>query len=536
VVGKSKILGKHEDVADPCPYPLCLNPWFSGLWDAFGGKLLIMLFASQHLMKGFCTSLVGPSTQYLLASYQVAGPRMQIFGGIIGLPWAMKPIIGMLSDGLPIRGYNKSPYILFASAMGILACAVIAKVPKEAICVEYICGCLFFMQLQASTCDLLTEAKYAEKMQAKPEKGPDLMTYVWFGLQVGGFLATLMAGPLMDHVGPKAPFAVALVPMAFIIVPVVRNYMEEKHQDSAAVAEARRAMYEQKEISMLCILMFVGTLLLTFLGMHYEDVKINCIAAISVALVMLIAFSVTLKPVIARVNAFFLVQTSLGFSIGGASFYFYTDGPEEYKDGPHFSMQFYVSVLGVCGSVCSLIGIWTYQQYMKDWKYRNLLLLTNIVASGLAVLDVIMLGRWNVKMGIPDHYFVLGSSVFQTIIGQWMWMPGVVILSQLCPKGMEATMYALLAGCHNLGNTIAASSGALVLQWLECSPSGAKNEGKQFDNLWMGSCLSTLLPMLTLFLIPYMIPDARQTDKLLDDNDRSATKGSLWKRWTNTDS
>ena len=40
-----------------------------------------------------------------------------------------------------------------------------------------------------------------------------------------------------------------------------------------------------------------------------------------------------------------------------------------------------------------------------------------------------------------------------SITHQWMWMPGILLLGQLCPKGSEATMYALLAGCHNLGNS-----------------------------------------------------------------------------------
>ena len=54
--------------------------------------------------------------------------------------------------------------------------------------------------------------------------------------------------------------------------------------------------------------------------------------------------------------------------------------------------------------------------------------------------------------------------------------PGVVILSQLCPPGLEATMYALLAGCHNLGGAIASSTGAWVLQVLSVQPSGAKEK------------------------------------------------------------
>merc|ERR1719171_1148163 len=158
--------------------------------------------------------------------------------------------------------------------------------------------------------------------------------------------------------------------------------------------------------------------------------------------------------------------------------------------------------------------------------------MTNIVLSLLNMSDVIILSRLNVRWGIPDTVFVLGASVMQTVVSQWMWMPGVVILSQLCPKGMEATMYALLAGCHNLGNTIASNCGALVLELLHCTPSGAPDESAAFEHLWVGSALSTVLPMFTLLLLPWLIPDAKQTDKLLDEGDRDATTGSLWRRWT----
>merc|ERR1719491_1685897 len=99
--------------------------------------------------------------------------------------------------------------------------------------------------------------------------------------------------------------------------------------------------------------MFVGTILLTFLGIFYESPGVNAAASLIVALVMLFSFSVVLRPIIAKVNAFSLIQTSMGFSISGASFYFYTDTPEAYPEGPHFSKEFFTSVLGIVGSVCS---------------------------------------------------------------------------------------------------------------------------------------------------------------------------------------
>lgn len=527
----SKAPGSKRSVSEHVPFPFSAIPCLNELATAFGYKLLIMLFASQHLMKGFVPAFVGPATQFLFASYKVEGPRMQIFSGITMLPWAMKPIIGLMSDCLPIRGYNKAPYILIASICGILSMTALARMPHESLRIEQVVTCLFFMQLMLSSCDLLTEAKYAEKMQSNPEKGPDLMTYVWFGLHGAGLMATLLIGPTLSHFGAKTPYLIALLPAACILWPLMNNYLEEVPKSEEEVEKARRRIAEQKETCFLCLLMFAGTLSLTFLGIKYESVAVNCVAALVVALVMLLSFSVVLSPMIAKVNAFFLLQTSLGFSISGASFYFYTDTVEQYRDGPHFSQEFYTSVLGTVGSIFSLVGIWTYQRYMREWKYRSLLLMTNLVLSALSIFDVIMLSRLNVRIGIPDHIFVLGASVFQTVIAQWMWMPGVVILSQLCPKGMEATMYALLAGCHNLGNTIASNCGALVLQWLGCDPSGQPSEDAHFKNLWIGAAASTLLPMVTLLLLPYMIPDARQTDKLLKDDEINATSGSLWNRW-----
>merc|ERR1712167_163613 len=117
-----------------------------------------------------------------------------------------------------------------------------------------------------------------------------------------------------------------------------------------------------------------------------------------------------------------------------------------------------------------------YNRYMKDWTYRRLLLISNLALAILSLGDLLLFTRRNLALGIPDHYFVLGSSISGTVIAQWQWMPGVVMLSQMCPKGMEATMYALLAGCHNLGNTIASNCGALVLQYLGCDPSGEPHE------------------------------------------------------------
>jgi hypothetical protein len=45
--------------------------------------------------------------------------------------------------------------------------------------------------------------------------------------------------------------------------------------------------------------------------------------------------------------------------------------------------------------------------------------------------------------------------------------------------------YALLGGCHNVGNAVGQYNGAFTLNMLGIKPTGAKNEDAQFDNMWI---------------------------------------------------
>lgn len=389
---------------------------------------------------------------------------------------------------------------------------------------------IFVVMFMLSTCDLLTEAKYAAQMKSVPHLGPDLMTYVWFGLQAGGLVGVIIAGPMMQYWSVFAPCFVSILPVGLAIVLILMGYMQEKQLTSEDVTSVRECMWKQKEACILCILMLTGSCTLTFIGILFADVTVNVVASLCVVIIMIGAFLLLLRPVIAKVNTFFVLQTTLSLSYSGASFYFFTDNATQYPEGPHFSITFYSTVLGIASAVFSMLGIYTYQRWWRTWKYPSLITLTNVVYCLLCLSDCVVYSRLNVKIGIPDRVFVLGSSALQTVIYQWMWVPGIVILSQLCPKDMEATMYALLAGCHNLGSTVANNCGSLLLVLMDVTPSGQIDESAQFVNLWRCALIAAICPVLTLILIPFLIPDARQTETLLDAEDRDASKGSLWKR------
>eukprot|EP00414_Alexandrium_minutum_P005776 CAMPEP_0113833084 /NCGR_PEP_ID=MMETSP0328-20130328/7719_1 /TAXON_ID=39455 /ORGANISM="Alexandrium minutum" /LENGTH=119 /DNA_ID=CAMNT_0000801331 /DNA_START=20 /DNA_END=375 /DNA_ORIENTATION=+ /assembly_acc=CAM_ASM_000350 len=119
----------------------------------------------------------------------------------------------------------------------------------------------------------------------------------------------------------------------------------------------------------------------------------------------------------------------MSLSVHGPAFYFLTDTPEEYPEGPHFSTVFFNSVLGAVGGLCSLLGFYTYHSFSAKISYRSLLVTSNIALSLLHLCDVLLFSRANLRLGLPDHLFVLGGAVVGPVIAQWQWMPQVALFS-----------------------------------------------------------------------------------------------------------
>merc|ERR1719182_882171 len=153
-----------------------------------------------------------------------------------------------------------------------------------------------------------------------------------------------------------------------------------------------------------------------------------------------------------------------------------------------------------------------------------------ILYSVVQLLNVVVFSRLNLKLGISDRYFVMGASAAQNMVSQFAWIPGVVLISQLCPEGLEATMYALLAGMSNLGAGLANYFGAMMLEMLSIRPRGEPDEGAQFDRLWIAALIAAIAPALTLALLPWLIPDATQQEPLVADS-ADPSVDSLWRQW-----
>jgi hypothetical protein len=122
--------------------------------------------------------------------------------------------------------------------------------------------------------------------------------------------------------------------------------------------------------------------------------------------------------------------------------------------------------------------------------------------------------RWNIDIGINDHVvFLCGDAIIYPICTMLDFMPASVLLSRLCPPGMECTMFALLASFSNFGQSISRSFGYMLAEKV-----GIRTEVSDehphcdFDKLWLLVVVGHIaMPTANYVLAYFLIPDTPMT-------------------------
>ncbi|KAH6764194.1 Major facilitator superfamily protein [Perilla frutescens var. frutescens] len=196
------------------------------------------------------------------------------------------------------------------------------------------------------------------------------------------------------------------------------------------------------------------------------------------------------RPIILRPMTWFFLAHVTVPNISTIMFYYQTE-----------ILKLEASFLGttrVIGWLGLMLGTFIYNRYLKKMKLRRILLCAQIGLSILSILDGVLVSRSNLSLGISDKVMVIFGSALSDGINQFKFMPFLILSGQLCPPGIEGTLFALFMSINNLGSTVSSFVGAGLASVLNIS-SGS------FDNLLVGiviQVLCTFIPVTFLFLIP----------------------------------
>lgn len=525
---KADVLGKVVD--DNAEVSLISNPllWMQKLARVYSWKLLMMVVLTNHMLKGFVLGggdegLIGKPVEFIFADLGIPGQRMQILKSIALAPWALKPVIGVLSDTVPIFGYHKMPYLIVVS-IGCVCCCIAMGV-GWANTMPLVVTCLFFCMLQGSTVDLLVEATQATEVKENSKAGPEFFTFTWLGINMGQILGVTFVGLLIQYCGTRVSYIIAAPLCALVLWPICGNWLNEKRLPEGERGLNCERVQRNPILTGLTLVMGFFVVLLIFGTFVFSEANLFHLSVV-ISVLGLSCIVYFLRWEIAGPIVFWFILGFSSMNIDGALFYFYTNSAEAYPEGPHFTPYFYTAAIGLAVFGGIFIGFTTGDSLFPGWTYRQILGTTLVLRCLTQLLLVPVFLRWNVRLGVPDSIWVLTATAMDTCVFAWRWIPKQVMGSQLTPDGSEATVIALNAGSFNLAMVLSSYVGAHMLSTYGIKPRGDPGESMMFASLWKAQVTAAVAPLLLLAAVPLLIPAKTPTDKLITEELRSATFNS----------
>ncbi|XP_041016924.1 probable folate-biopterin transporter 6 [Juglans microcarpa x Juglans regia] len=434
--------------------------WLQMLSSQLNPSFVLGIFLVHGLSQGFSGSYFKVVSDYYWKDVQKVQPSVvQLFVGLYYIPWIIKPAWGLLTDLFPVGGYQRRPYFILAGALGTVSATVVALGGSMAVVVAL--GNLIGVTAAVAIASVTIDACIARNSIEIRSLAPDLQTLCGFCSSVGSLVGYSTSGFFVHHLGAQEALGLLAVPQALLIVLGFLFY-----ETKSTIHSEKKAVHGKVGVAMRGMQETIG------------------------------------RPQVWKPTLYIYLSLALSISTHEGQFYWYTDP----KAGPAFSQEF-VGIVHALGALASVAGVLIYHKVLKDYPFRKLLFLAQLLYAASGMLDLIFMLRWNLILGIPDYLFVVMEECVSSTVGKIRWMPMVVLSTQLCPIGIEGTFFALLMCIDSLGSLSSKWGGGIVLHIFHVTRT-------DFTYLWSVVLIRNMLRIGTLALV-FLVPNAVQSDNLL---------------------
>ncbi len=362
--------------------------------------------------------------------------------GVAMLPWMIKPLFGFISDGLPILGYRRRPYLVLSGVLGTCSWLAMATVVHSTWAAML---AIALSSLSVAFSDVIADSLIVERARTESlEKAGSLQSLCWGTTAAGGLVTAYFSGSLIEHFSTRAVFAItAIFPLIVSLVAWV-------------IAEAK--ITEKSDWAIV--------------GVQLKQLK-QAVSQKSIWLPTLFLFLWQATPT------------------AESAFFFFTTNDLKFE--PEF-----LGRVRLITSFASLAGVWVFQRFLKAVPYRVIFGWSTVISAALGMSTLLLVTHANRALGISDQWFSLGDNLVLTVMGQIAFMPVLVLAARLCPPGVEATLFALLMSIVNLAGLVSYESGAFLTHQLGITETNFSN----LALLVVITNLTTLLPLPLLSWLP----------------------------------
>ncbi|KAL7103473.1 hypothetical protein ACP275_08G181600 [Erythranthe tilingii] len=487
--------------------------WLKQLRIAFGASFL-WLVCLIYFTQGF-RSFVWTAVSYQLKDKLNLSPAAsQFVSSVAFFPWSIKPLYGILSDCVPIRGRKRVPYLVIATLLSLFPWLILSiNIASRSSKVSFMIF-LTVQNLGSAMADVVIDAMIAEAVRLERASfAGDLQSISWMAMAFGGIFGSLIGGYALTNLQIDQIFlffsvlpAIQLLSCGLVeessvsseVSPVTnggslsingRNTPENTSRiknnistDNSKNKNLRRKKSQKSEEQ--------GTTTVTKSQVNEVEKSFSTRWLRSFKTATYSLFKAFRQPMILRPMTWFFLAHVTVPNLSTVMFYYQTE-----------ILKLEASFLGttrVVGWLGLMLGTLVYNRHLKKMKLRKILLFAHIGLSLLTLLDGVLVSRSNLSLGIPDKVMVLFGSALSDGVNQFKFMPFLILSGQLCPPGIEGTLFALFMSINNFGSTVGSFVGAGLASILNISSGN-------FDNLFVGiviQVLCTYIPVVFLFLIP----------------------------------
>ncbi|KAH7332023.1 hypothetical protein KP509_20G064300 [Ceratopteris richardii] len=455
---------------------------------------------------------------YLKDAVGIDPGTLQIIQNTVNLPMVAKPVYGIISDTVYIRGAHRVPYLVIGGVLQALSWATIAFLPGNGSSISVITVLLALSNLGASIVDVANDAMVAECAKKSKNTG-ELQSFAWLATAVGGVLGNLIAACALqctDFRGIFGIFGMLLAFQAGHTMGVDEGFLGLRSADSIDVdIESRFKVVEMQpveHISNNSIISKREPYVFAFEespNMWRPSIdRSNTYYPIprtmrSDALVVqqnpkhvgmrqhfIELFNLVKRPEILGPVSWFMSSYALIPTLAGSMFFFQT---QQLNIDPSV-----VGMAKVMGQIGLVGGSMVYTRYLKGVPLRKLLGSLQVLLSFCMLFDILLVKRMNVGVGIPDAVMVMGASAFVDAINQFKMLPFMVLLAQLCPVGSEGSLLAAFMSLQCLSTIISGYMGVTLTSMLHITC----NDYSELPTGIMLESTAALLPLLWISLIP----------------------------------
>lgn len=484
---------------------------------AYGARFVWYLVVVYLGMKGAAASCLSASMLPLFKHMGVSGTDFQLGSMIASTPWSTKGWLGVLSDGFPLGAYHKRGYLLLFSVLGIIGSGCLLGVMDLSLgaSAKWLVALLYMLpNLQFATFDLLCEGKYTELMRDE-RAGPEVLSLVWICICGGGLAGSCFVAATVDSYGARPLVAVAMLPGVYAAWLTVRGSMPEAPLPPKRRGPQWAKLRSEPKLFLLAFCMAAGALAVSVAGaLAAPGPQVAISVSVTVGLCVLSFY--TLPGTLARGNLYMFFIHAFYLDLSGPLAYYYTASPECILDAPHFSYSYYLAVTSVVGAFAGTFGSALFQ-FIQGWSFRRAFMLTTCVQVMASIFDIAIVKRWNIALGISDAAaYLFGDAACQNVVQMLGMMPALLLTSKLCPRGAEATVFAVLAGFQNFGNNIASILGVGLTRYLDVRTSANAELGETCDVSYLTTAIiiaHMALPLMCVPLACCLVPNLRMDDE-----------------------